>query len=75
MLLIVSESWHRYSNTLLASLNNRIYIRNISSDRGALPTSRPPAAHTSNVFSSVVQVELEVTTRGSSEEMTKDRGE
>ena len=75
MLLIVSESWHRYSNTLLVSLNNRIYIRNMSSDRGALPTSRAPASQTSNVLSTVVQVELEVTTRGSSEEITKDRGE
>ena len=71
MLLIVSEYWHRYSNTLFASLNNRLYIRKISSDRGALPTSRAPAPSTSKVPLSSVHVELEVTTRRSSEEMTK----
>jgi hypothetical protein len=58
-LLMVGKCWHRYSNTLLASLNNRISIREVSSARGALPTSRTLAAPTSKDPSSIVHVELE----------------
>jgi hypothetical protein len=71
MLLIVIKYWHRFSNTLLVSLNNRIYIRKISSDRAALFTPRALESSTAKVH-----VELEAAARESSHEMspmTKDR--
>jgi hypothetical protein len=49
--------WHRYSNTLLVSLNNRISIREVSLSRGALLASRSrPAAKDGP---SIVRLEIE----------------
>jgi hypothetical protein len=40
---MIGERWHRYSNTLLVSLNNRVSVRDESSGSGALP--KPPQHH------------------------------
>ena len=71
MLLIIIKYRHRFSNTLLVSLNNRIYIRKMSSDRAALLTPRALESSTAKVH-----VELEEAGQESSHEMnqmTKDR--
>jgi len=48
-----------YSNTLLVSLNNRISIRDASSERGTLHTSQSTSNHFSTIQPGVMQVELQ----------------
>ena len=60
-LLIIGKCWHRYSNTLLLSLNNRISIREELAARKTLPTSGALVSPTFNVLeSSVMHAELEM---------------
>lgn len=69
-----------YSNTLLVSLNNRISIREVSSGRRALPTSRTPPTSSSNDHSSIVHFEIARSShmfegRKESEESVDDEGQ
>ena len=63
-LLVIGKCRHRYSNTLLLSLNNRIAIREESAAIGSLPTSGLASgalvAATFNVRESVMHAELEM---------------
>ena len=72
-LLTVRKCWHRYSNTLLVSLNNRISIRKVSSASEALPTYGTLAPLTSKVHPSAVHVELEVITDARDQEKVEGR--
>ena len=73
-LLTVNRCWHRYSNTLLVSLNNRISIRKVSSASEALPAYGTLAPLTSKVHPSAVHVELEVITDARGEDQEKVGG-
>ena len=51
--------WHRYSNTLLVSLNNRISMRELSASREALITSRTrPTSTASKDGLNIVHLEI-----------------
>jgi len=60
-----------YSNTLLVSLNNRISIRKVPSDRMALRTSRAPSS-TDKDHSSFVHLELDKPQHASEERKQPD---
>ena len=55
----ISDSWRRYSNTLLVSLNNRVSFREVLSPSEVTYRSRIVTVPSSNDASSTVHLELE----------------